>query len=191
MFFGCRTEQDFLYRKELEEYLVDESLATLDVAMSRVKPGGEKVYVTHKLKERGAEIAKLVIEEGAYIYVCGDGNHMAKDVHKALIDALVEFHFNKFNKDNKVISSDREGEGVEVGVASNWTGIGPGTGVGVEGGGKDKDKDKDKEGWLEGDAAEEEEEKKKKKIRLSAEVAAEEYLKDLKCRRRYALDIWS
>jgi sulfite reductase alpha subunit-like flavoprotein len=47
-------------------------------------------YVTHKLRERGAEIAHLLLHQGAYMYVCGDGNHMAKGVSGAVLEALVQ-----------------------------------------------------------------------------------------------------
>ena len=60
----------------------------LDVAMSRVGP--EKVYVTHKLRERGAEMARLILDDAACIYICGDGNHMAKDVYASIKAILVE-----------------------------------------------------------------------------------------------------
>jgi sulfite reductase alpha subunit-like flavoprotein len=82
LFFGCRDDKDFLYKGELESKVIDKTLTTLEVAKSRA--GKEKVYVTHKIIERGAEIAKYILQEGGYIYICGDGNSMAKDVNAAI-----------------------------------------------------------------------------------------------------------
>jgi sulfite reductase (NADPH) flavoprotein alpha-component len=84
LFFGCRGEQDFLFQAQLQQFLADRTLTSLDVAMSRVQE--HKVYVTHKLRARGAELARLILNEGAYIYVCGDGNCMAKDVNSTLLE---------------------------------------------------------------------------------------------------------
>lgn len=88
LFFGCRCESDYLYKQELEHFRESGTLTVLDVAMSRVGP--EKVYVTHMMKARGHRLAKLIIEEGAYIYICGDGNQMAKDVGAAVKFVLCE-----------------------------------------------------------------------------------------------------
>ena len=49
----------------------------------------EKVYVQHKIQEHATEVARL-ISEGAYIMVCGDGAHMAKDVHATLIRVITD-----------------------------------------------------------------------------------------------------
>ena len=87
LFFGCRNEDDFLFKDTLENYLERKTLTVLETAMSRIGPS--KVYVTHKLRERSKDIVRLLLDEGAYLYICGDGNHMAKDVHSAIIDALV------------------------------------------------------------------------------------------------------
>ena len=58
-------------------------LARLDTAFSRDQD--EKVYVQHRLKQAAAEVWEW-LAEGAYFYVCGDKDYMAKDVHQALID---------------------------------------------------------------------------------------------------------
>jgi methionine synthase reductase len=86
LFFGCRNESDYLYRAQLENWKKDGTLTSLEVAQSRSGP--EKIYVTHKLREKGAELAHSVLNEGGYIYICGDGNRMAKDVYTAVSEIL-------------------------------------------------------------------------------------------------------
>jgi sulfite reductase (NADPH) flavoprotein alpha-component len=82
LFFGnTRRELDFLYRGELEGYLRKGALARLDTAFSRDQ--GRKVYVQHRIREQGAELWRW-LQDGAYIYVCGDAQRMAKDVDEAL-----------------------------------------------------------------------------------------------------------
>ena len=80
LFFGDRTfTQDFLYQAEWQKYLKSGKLNRLDVAFSRDQ--GEKVYVQHRILEKGDEVWRW-LEQGAYIYVCGDATRMAKDVHQ-------------------------------------------------------------------------------------------------------------
>lgn len=43
-----------------------------------------------RLKERGQKLANLILHQNAYLYICGDGNSMAKDVTKALLDILMQ-----------------------------------------------------------------------------------------------------
>mmetsp|Transcript_33984 Transcript_33984/g.46625 ORF Transcript_33984/g.46625 Transcript_33984/m.46625 type:complete len:759 (+) Transcript_33984:50-2326(+) len=86
LYFGCRGQEDFLYQQELGRWVGNDTLTQLRVAMSRVGP--EKVYVTHKLREDSEKIGKLIVDEGAYVYVCGDGNRMAKDVQDAIRDIV-------------------------------------------------------------------------------------------------------
>lgn len=86
LFHGCRDENDYLFQDSLERWLLDGILTSLEVAMSR--KAQEKVYITHRLRDRGEEIAGLLLRDGASIYVCGDGNTMAKDVHVALKEIL-------------------------------------------------------------------------------------------------------
>ena len=60
-------------------------LTRLDVAFSRDQP--EKIYVQHKLLARAAEVYQW-LQRGAHLYLCGDADPMAKDVHNALAQII-------------------------------------------------------------------------------------------------------
>lgn len=40
-----------------------------------------------KIRENAAEVWQW-LEEGAYVYICGDASRMAKDVENALLDVI-------------------------------------------------------------------------------------------------------
>jgi sulfite reductase (NADPH) flavoprotein alpha-component len=87
LFFGNRHfTHDFLYQVEWQEALKSGALHRLDLAFSR--DGSRKVYVQDRLREQGRELYAW-LQEGAHLYVCGDANHMARDVHAALVDIAV------------------------------------------------------------------------------------------------------
>ncbi|KAJ2995588.1 hypothetical protein NUW58_g1227 [Xylaria curta] len=83
LFFGCRKRsEDFLYESEWEEYKkVLGDKFELVTAFSR--EGAKKVYVQHRLKEKAKEINEL-LQQKAYIYVCGDAANMAREVNTVL-----------------------------------------------------------------------------------------------------------
>lgn len=86
LFFGDQhAASDFLYQDELEKYQKDEVLTKLETAWSR--DTAQKVYVQNKMLENSKELFEW-IENGAYFYVCGDKEKMAKDVHNMLIDVI-------------------------------------------------------------------------------------------------------
>jgi sulfite reductase alpha subunit-like flavoprotein len=102
LFYGCRNEKDYLFHEKLEDYFVKNKVLTeLSVAFSRME-GKEKQYVTHKLKERKIELGKMIVEESAFIYICGDGTKMAKDVQAILREVLIEYYQEKKGKDGKI-----------------------------------------------------------------------------------------
>jgi len=91
LYFGCRNEdRDFLYREEFEK-LTGENKMTLRTAFSRQK--SEKVYVQQRLRENAAEVWDI-ISAGGHVYVCGDAQYMAVDVHSAL-EHIVAQHIGK------------------------------------------------------------------------------------------------
>jgi sulfite reductase (NADPH) flavoprotein alpha-component len=59
----------------------------MDVAFSRDQP--EKVYVHHRLWKRRRDVIDW-LDGGAFLYVCGDANSMAKDVRTALVRAYAD-----------------------------------------------------------------------------------------------------
>ena len=86
LFFGEQHRAtDFLYEDELLDYRHHGKLHRLDLAFSRDQP--QKIYVQHRMREHAMELWSW-IAGGAYIYVCGDARHMAKDVHQTLIDLV-------------------------------------------------------------------------------------------------------
>jgi sulfite reductase (NADPH) flavoprotein alpha-component len=86
LFFGDQhAATDYLYQDELEKYQQDGVLTKIDTAFSR--DGVGKVYVQHKMLEHGKELFSW-ISKGAYIYICGDKERMAKDVNDALISVI-------------------------------------------------------------------------------------------------------
>lgn len=88
MFFGDQTfTQDFLYQVEWQNYLKSGLLTRMDVAFSRDQ--AEKIYVQDRLKEQASDVFAW-LERGAHLYICGDANRMAKDVHQTLIDIIAE-----------------------------------------------------------------------------------------------------
>ncbi|EAS41013.1 assimilatory sulfite reductase (NADPH) flavoprotein subunit [Photobacterium profundum] len=86
LFFGDRTfTDDFLYQVEWQKYLKSGVVQQLDVAFSRDQ--AEKIYVQHRVLEHAEQVWQW-LQDGAHVYVCGDMNHMAKDVHDALLTVI-------------------------------------------------------------------------------------------------------
>lgn len=84
LFFGCRSEADYLYREELEGYEKEGTLSLLSVAFSRL-PDRPKTYVQDQIRANAALVAEA-LAAGAWIFVCGNARGMAPDVRQALTE---------------------------------------------------------------------------------------------------------
>src|SRR6185437_11116263 len=82
LFFGCRhPQQDFIYADELKAFAAD-GITELFTAFSRADT--PKTYVQHLAAAEKDKVWQL-IEQGAVIFVCGDGGKMEPDVKAALV----------------------------------------------------------------------------------------------------------
>lgn len=83
LYFGCRhPHEDDLYYDEMQ-LAAQKGLVTIHRAYSRYEE--HKVYVQHLIKKDGVKLIEW-LDQGAYLYICGDGKVMAPDVEAALID---------------------------------------------------------------------------------------------------------
>lgn len=83
LFFGVdHPEVDYLYREELQRW---QDMGVVDVrpAFSQAPEAGV-VYVQHRVWEDRARVAAL-FRQGAVVFVCGDGEHMAPAVRDTFV----------------------------------------------------------------------------------------------------------
>ncbi|XP_045421676.1 methionine synthase reductase isoform X1 [Lemur catta] len=93
LFFGCRhKDRDYLFREELRHFLKQGILTHLKVCFSRNAPVGQEEmpakYVQDNIQLHGKQVARILLHENGYIYVCGDAKNMAKDVNDALVEII-------------------------------------------------------------------------------------------------------
>ena len=97
LFFGCRhKERDYLYREELEQFLSTGVLSRLFLSFSRDtisdlsgKPPPK--YVQDNLRSHAAEVADLVFNKGAVVYICGDADNMAKNAFDTFLEIAQKY----------------------------------------------------------------------------------------------------
>jgi sulfite reductase (NADPH) flavoprotein alpha-component len=88
LLFGARHfASEFLYQLEWQDAQRKGLLHRLDLAFSRDRT--PRAYVQDRMREHGRELYAW-LEDGAYLYVCGDAEHMAPDVNTALVDVAAE-----------------------------------------------------------------------------------------------------
>jgi sulfite reductase (NADPH) flavoprotein alpha-component len=89
LFFGeQRRAANFYHEKEMADYSASGLLTRFDTAFSRDQ--ASKIYVQHRIRECGRDVWSW-LQDGAYLYLCGDAERMAPDVDAA-IHGVAEEH---------------------------------------------------------------------------------------------------
>jgi sulfite reductase alpha subunit-like flavoprotein len=111
VYFGCRHEHhDWLYRDEMLQLKSEGIITNLYTAFSRDgrnssdkkddREGNNhsnnndqeqnRRYVQHVMRqsENSTRLVDLILRQRAHVYLCGDGNSMAKDVQAAFVEIL-------------------------------------------------------------------------------------------------------
>lgn len=88
VFFGeWNRDYDFFYEEEWKRW-EEEGHLHIETAFSRDQQ--EKIYVQHKMQEHGEELFHW-LENGAYLFVCGNADRMAKDVDAMLLTIVQQY----------------------------------------------------------------------------------------------------
>jgi cytochrome P450/NADPH-cytochrome P450 reductase len=88
LFFGCdHPDVDLLYKEEFKE-LEDLGIVKVRTAFSEL-PTQDVQFVQHRVWQDRADVIEL-FKQGAHVYVCGDGLHMAPAVRETLIRIYAE-----------------------------------------------------------------------------------------------------
>ncbi|XP_051654951.1 methionine synthase reductase isoform X3 [Manacus candei] len=92
LFFGCRhQDRDYLFKDELRCFLENGTLTHLKVCFSRDSSTAEVAppkYVQDIIRLYAKEVARVLLEEKGYFYICGDKKHMADGVSDAVVEIL-------------------------------------------------------------------------------------------------------
>ncbi|GBG31675.1 NADPH--cytochrome P450 reductase [Hondaea fermentalgiana] len=88
LYFGCRSKtKDDYYRDEWNAMLEAKKLGSVRTAYSRDDPR-RKVYVQRLVRDDGAKIADLLLQQEGVLYISGSAKQMPTDVKEAVQDAI-------------------------------------------------------------------------------------------------------
>ena len=90
LIYGFRSfKDDFIFQDELEYFKAQGILSRLSLAVSR-DPFKPKTYVQDVIRKEKDEFFKLLKDEDAIIYVCGDELKMIKGVNEVILELIIE-----------------------------------------------------------------------------------------------------
>ncbi|KAK7200557.1 methionine synthase reductase, mitochondrial precursor-like protein [Novymonas esmeraldas] len=98
VFFGCRRRRDdYLFRDELTRWEENGVVHSLTVAFSREPNDGGfwygGNYVQDRMQECAVALMNLILQRNAHVFVCGDADNMAREVHNTLRE-LIQQHLS-------------------------------------------------------------------------------------------------
>lgn len=120
LIYGCRhRDRDFLYRKELYQFVTESVIDQLlvsysrDVAPTSPIPMDDSMvdhfsehymsYVQQSLLCHSSDIGELLCVQNARLYVCGDALSMAKQVNDAIVTIVQEFTKTKNEEESRAV----------------------------------------------------------------------------------------
>ena len=89
LFFGCRSEDEAIYKEKLEGYDAS-GVLDLHMALSRSK-SQPKLYVQGAITQFGEHLAKVLMDDNCHYYVCGDAK-MGDHCYEACVEVLRKFN---------------------------------------------------------------------------------------------------
>ena len=107
LFFGEQHfATDFLYQTEIQNWSDIGVLTKVNVAFSHDRE--ERVFVHHKMLEQAAELYEW-IQQGAYVYVCGQKEPMSVLVENTLLQIIEEYGNKSKEEAKKYFEELKEG----------------------------------------------------------------------------------
>lgn len=79
LFYGCRREEDFLYKEEVLSYQRTLGADRFVIQTAYSRSGSQRVYVQDRVRESIEQVHRLMTEDKAALYMCGSAA-MARDI---------------------------------------------------------------------------------------------------------------
>jgi NADPH-ferrihemoprotein reductase len=89
LFYGCQSDNDYLYRQELEEFMKGPLKGKLEVVTAFSRSQIKKIYVQDQVAMHIEKVNSLMLDHDAAFYVCGAAT-MAKEVIATMIEGIKE-----------------------------------------------------------------------------------------------------